>query len=290
MATRPAPSGSTPWPSSASRPRVAAAEDPRPCSWPTPRAPPPADKGRAAREAYYSGDVKKALTWPRPPASPGSPASPPSACRPTPRPGPISSGSPTTTTRTNGCARPPPSGPRARRPPAARPRRRGPAQHGRPRAQHLLRHDRRPPVGPVRPGPGPGRSDRRPADQGLLRRPRHRLAGPPAGRRSARPPRRRPGPDRPLGRGRPGAARRPVPGQRRSQGAGRLDRPGPGPERKGPAERRPRRCKRVGGEDYPLPPLEPKGGFTIDKAMVYALVRQESRFDPYAVSAPAPRA
>ena len=42
--------------------------------------------------------------------------------------------------------------------------------------------------------------------------------------------------------------------------------------------------KRVGGEDYPLPPLEPKGGFTIDKAMVYALVRQESRFDPYAVS------
>jgi soluble lytic murein transglycosylase-like protein len=45
-----------------------------------------------------------------------------------------------------------------------------------------------------------------------------------------------------------------------------------------------RAAKRVGGEDYPLPPLEPKGGFTIDKAMVYALVRQESRFDPYAVS------
>lgn len=45
-----------------------------------------------------------------------------------------------------------------------------------------------------------------------------------------------------------------------------------------------RPAKRVGGEDYPLPPLEPKGGFTIDKAMVYALVRQESRFDPYAVS------
>jgi len=41
---------------------------------------------------------------------------------------------------------------------------------------------------------------------------------------------------------------------------------------------------RVGSEDYPLPPLEPKGGFTIDKAMVYALVRQESRFDPMAVS------
>ena len=41
---------------------------------------------------------------------------------------------------------------------------------------------------------------------------------------------------------------------------------------------------RVAGEDYPLPPLAPKGGFTIHKAMVYALVRQESRFDPYAVS------
>lgn len=48
--------------------------------------------------------------------------------------------------------------------------------------------------------------------------------------------------------------------------------------------------KRVGGEDYPLPLLEPKGGFTIDKAMVYALVRQESRFDPYAVSGAGPRA
>lgn len=45
-----------------------------------------------------------------------------------------------------------------------------------------------------------------------------------------------------------------------------------------------RPVRRVGGEDYPLPPLEPKGGFTIHKAMVYALVRQESRFDPYAVS------
>lgn len=41
---------------------------------------------------------------------------------------------------------------------------------------------------------------------------------------------------------------------------------------------------RLGSEEYPLPPLEPKGGFTIDKAMVYALVRQESRFDPMAVS------
>ena len=45
-----------------------------------------------------------------------------------------------------------------------------------------------------------------------------------------------------------------------------------------------RPVRRVGGEDYPLPPLDPVGGFTIDKAMVYALVRQESRFDPLAVS------
>lgn len=46
-----------------------------------------------------------------------------------------------------------------------------------------------------------------------------------------------------------------------------------------------RAVRRVGGEDYPLPPLDPVGGFTIDKAMVYALVRQESRFDPMALSA-----
>lgn len=36
--------------------------------------------------------------------------------------------------------------------------------------------------------------------------------------------------------------------------------------------------------DYPTPPLEPKDGFTIDPAMVYAIVRQESRFNPEAVS------
>jgi len=35
---------------------------------------------------------------------------------------------------------------------------------------------------------------------------------------------------------------------------------------------------------FPTTGLEPKGGFTIDKAMVYALVRQESRFNPQAVS------
>jgi soluble lytic murein transglycosylase-like protein len=37
-------------------------------------------------------------------------------------------------------------------------------------------------------------------------------------------------------------------------------------------------------EDYPTPPLEPKNGFTLDRALVYAIVRQESRFDPQATS------
>jgi soluble lytic murein transglycosylase-like protein len=36
--------------------------------------------------------------------------------------------------------------------------------------------------------------------------------------------------------------------------------------------------------DYQTPPLEPRSGFTIDKALVYAIVRQESGFDPRAVS------
>lgn len=36
--------------------------------------------------------------------------------------------------------------------------------------------------------------------------------------------------------------------------------------------------------DYPVPELEPKWGFSIDKALVYAIVRQESRFNPMAVS------
>lgn len=35
---------------------------------------------------------------------------------------------------------------------------------------------------------------------------------------------------------------------------------------------------------FPTSGLDPKGGFTIDKAMVYAIVRQESRFNPQAVS------
>ncbi|HEX6860108.1 MAG TPA: lytic transglycosylase domain-containing protein [Caulobacteraceae bacterium] len=37
-------------------------------------------------------------------------------------------------------------------------------------------------------------------------------------------------------------------------------------------------------DDYPTPELFPAGGFTLDKALVYAMVRQESRFNPYAVS------
>jgi soluble lytic murein transglycosylase-like protein len=36
--------------------------------------------------------------------------------------------------------------------------------------------------------------------------------------------------------------------------------------------------------DYPTPRLNPRGGFTLDPALVYAIVRQESRFDPVARS------
>ena len=36
--------------------------------------------------------------------------------------------------------------------------------------------------------------------------------------------------------------------------------------------------------DYPTPDLQPRDGFTLDKALVYAIVRQESRFNPLAVS------
>ncbi len=36
--------------------------------------------------------------------------------------------------------------------------------------------------------------------------------------------------------------------------------------------------------EYQTPPLEPKDGFTMDKALVYAIVRQESAFNPMAVS------
>lgn len=40
----------------------------------------------------------------------------------------------------------------------------------------------------------------------------------------------------------------------------------------------------VNGVDYPTPRLSPRGGFSVDKAMVYAVVRQESRFKADAVS------
>ncbi len=39
-----------------------------------------------------------------------------------------------------------------------------------------------------------------------------------------------------------------------------------------------------GADDHPTPELVPYGGFTLDKALVYAMVRQESRFNQYAVS------
>jgi soluble lytic murein transglycosylase-like protein len=40
----------------------------------------------------------------------------------------------------------------------------------------------------------------------------------------------------------------------------------------------------VDEKDYPIPDLQPNGGFTVDRALVYALIRQESRFDPSAKS------
>jgi len=40
----------------------------------------------------------------------------------------------------------------------------------------------------------------------------------------------------------------------------------------------------AGWDDHPTPELFPAGGFTISKALVYAMVRQESRFNPSAVS------
>ena len=44
------------------------------------------------------------------------------------------------------------------------------------------------------------------------------------------------------------------------------------------------RSRRPVAEDYPTPELFPVGGFTLDPALVYAISRQESRFNPFAVS------
>ena len=41
---------------------------------------------------------------------------------------------------------------------------------------------------------------------------------------------------------------------------------------------------RGGDLDSPAPDLQPRAGFTLDKALVYAIVRQESRFNPQAIS------
>lgn len=35
---------------------------------------------------------------------------------------------------------------------------------------------------------------------------------------------------------------------------------------------------------YPLPPWQPAAGFTVDRALMYALMRHESQFDPTAIS------
>jgi soluble lytic murein transglycosylase-like protein len=45
-----------------------------------------------------------------------------------------------------------------------------------------------------------------------------------------------------------------------------------------------RRARGFDPDDFPTPQLAPTGGFTLDKALVYAVVRQESRFNAYAVS------
>lgn len=45
-----------------------------------------------------------------------------------------------------------------------------------------------------------------------------------------------------------------------------------------------RTVKGVNPADFPTPRLSPKGGFSLDKALVYAIVRQESRFNADATS------
>ena len=50
------------------------------------------------------------------------------------------------------------------------------------------------------------------------------------------------------------------------------------------ARARSRESKGFDPDDFPTPDLQPDGGFTLDKALVYAVIRQESRFNAYAVS------
>ena len=47
---------------------------------------------------------------------------------------------------------------------------------------------------------------------------------------------------------------------------------------------RSRRAASFDPNDYPTPDVQPDGGFTLDKALVFAVVRQETRFNAYAVS------
>jgi soluble lytic murein transglycosylase-like protein len=50
------------------------------------------------------------------------------------------------------------------------------------------------------------------------------------------------------------------------------------------AQARSRQGKGFDPDDFPTPDLQPDGGFTLDKALVFAVIRQESRFNAYAVS------
>ncbi len=45
-----------------------------------------------------------------------------------------------------------------------------------------------------------------------------------------------------------------------------------------------RATQAVDEHDYPMPDLQPAGGFTIDRALVWSLIRQETRFNPGAIS------
>ena len=50
------------------------------------------------------------------------------------------------------------------------------------------------------------------------------------------------------------------------------------------AQARSRRSPGFDPNDYPTPDVQPDGGYTVDKALVFAVVRQETRFNAYAVS------